>query len=680
MRKMHKGLLLMVLLVLFMPPAVRPLTAQTVYDHYLSPKEVEGRVQQLATKNAAHTRMTTLATTPGGRKVIMLEIGNETQVKKKKMPAVLVVANAEGDVPVSTLGALWLAEKILSDPKVYAERTWYIIPGLNPDAEMHYFAKPLFRDQRNDQPVNDDLDDATDEDGTNDLNGDGLITQMRVKDPAGTWVVVKNDPRMLRKADAVKGEKGIYKLYTEGLDDDGDGKYNEDGQGGVNVGINFPHLFRPHTAAGGLWPGATPEAFALMKFVAGHPEIAMTMFYGSTDFCRVPPKGGRRGSVDLNRIKIPKNLAEQFGADPNKYYSMNELIELIQPFAPPGMEIDESVISSFLGLGAMVNPLSDDLKYYKELSKEYKDYLKKKGMEKERLDPSPAKDGSPELWSYYQIGVPTFSMNFWTLPKPQEKKKNKNEGLTTEKIAKMDKEAFLALDNDTLNAYLKKMKAPAQFDAAKIKEMISGGQLTPQRMAEMVGKMSGEEKKDDDKGDPRLQALLAFGDAHPGWKCYVDWQPYHHPVLGDVEIGGEVPYAANTPPPQMIDSLLTGQIPWIFTLSGKLADLGIADTKVTPRGGGVYLLEVWLENKGYLPFPTAMGKKNRHVPPAVVQLKGDVDYLEGKDWTPVQSLEGKKVKKLSWLLRAGKSADVEILLTSPNAGGDRKQIKIGGAS
>ncbi len=655
------------------------LPAQTSFDKYLTPEEIGQQLQALAKAHADHARLTSLTATPGGRKIWLLEIGNEAKVNhKKRNPAILVVANPEGDVLLADLAALYLAGRVLADPGLYAHRTWYIIPGLNPDAEMRYFTRPLYRDQRDGKPVNDDLDEATDEDGYNDLDGDGYITRMRVKDPAGTWLPVKNEPLLLRKADAVKGEKGIYKLYSEGLDDDRDGKYNEDGPGGTNVGINFPHLFHPHTAAGGLWPGSATEAYALMQFVYQHPEIAMTMVYDATNFCLVPPKKGRKGSVDLKRIKVPKNMAEMFGADPDKYYTMKELIELVQPLAPPGMEITESDVASFLGLGAIVNPLDDDLKYYKALADRYKKYLKEKGMEKKRFDPAAAKDGSLELWSYYQLGVPTFTMDFWTLPKP-EKAKKKEDGLTTAKIAAMDKETFLNVNDDTLNAYLKKVKAPPQFDAGKIKGMIRGGQLTPKRMAEMVGKMS-EGKEEEGGGDPLDKALLAFGRTHPGWKGYVPWHPYHHPTLGDVEIGGRVPYAVNTPPPAMIDSLLSAQVPWIFTLSDSLASLGIAGTKVTPKGGGVYEMTVWLENKGYLPFPTAMGKKNERVPPAVVQVKGTVDFLEGKDWTPVASLGGKAVKKLTWLLHSDKPVSLDISLTSPNAGGDRKQIKIGGAS
>ncbi|MCD6200600.1 MAG: hypothetical protein J7K46_02195 [Bacteroidales bacterium] len=647
---------------------------QPAIKKYLTPDEINSRILDMARENTERAKVITMAKTPGGRSLQMLEIGKDLKAGKKN-PAVLVVANPEGDVPLSDLAVLYLAGYILDHQETLKDLNWYIIAGLNPDAEMHFFQKPLYRDQRNGKPHNDDMDDQVDEDGFNDLNGDGIITQMRVKDPAGVWLPVDGDQRLLRKADPVKGEKGMYKLYTEGLDDDGDGLYNEDGPGGTDVGINFPHLFRAHTAAGGLWPGSSGEAYALMKFVSEHPEIAMTMVYGSTNFCLVPPKKGRKGSVDMNRIKVPKDMAKMIGADPDKTYTMKELIELVQPMVPSGMEITESDIAGFLGLGAIVNPLDEDLKYYKELSDRYKDYLKEKGMNKERLDPAPAKDGSVELWSYYHVGVPTFSMDFWTLPKPEKKKKKKS-GLTAEQIGKMSKDDFLALDNDTLTVFLKEAGAPAQFGAEQIKGMVRAGQLTPEKIVTMLKQMP--RKKETGQGDPKMQALVVFSDKYLEGKGFVNWQPVKHPIFGDVEIGGAVPYADNTPPPRMIDSLLSAQVPWIFTLTGKLARLGISDTRVTPKGGGVYELNIWIENKGYLPFPTAMGKKNRHVPPAVVQLKGQVDFLEGRDWTPVQSLGGKAVKKLSWLIRADKSTILDVTLESPNAWGDRKQIKIGG--
>ena len=94
----------------------------------------------------------------------------------------------------------------------------------------------------------------------------------------------------------------------------------------------------------------------------------MTVSLGATNMCLQPPAGGRQGSFDANAVKIPEKIAAQFGADPTRTYSIKEIIEMVQPLVPPGFEITESMVASFLGLGAVVNPLEDDLKYYKEFS------------------------------------------------------------------------------------------------------------------------------------------------------------------------------------------------------------------------------------------------------------------------------------------------------------------------
>ena len=59
----------------------------------------------------------------------------------------------------------------------------------------------------------------------------------------------------MREGRSKKGEQGIYKLYTEGTDDDADGEYNEDGPGGTNVWIlTSLILFKHFTASGGSYP------------------------------------------------------------------------------------------------------------------------------------------------------------------------------------------------------------------------------------------------------------------------------------------------------------------------------------------------------------------------------------------------------------------------------------------
>ena len=346
---------------------------------------------------------------------LMLEIGNETTKKVKTKAAIFVMGNPDGTVPIATEASLKFAQSILDNKKT-EQYTWYIVPVLNPEALNRYFEKVKFEEARNLRPHNDDLDDATDEDGYDDLNGDGYITKMRVLDPMGMYVIDETDSLIMRKADLKKGEKGMYKLYTEGIDNDGDGLYNEDPKGGVNTGINFPHLFHTYKNTTGIWPGSEPAVYSIMEFMYQHPEIAATFTFGATDFCIQAPKGGRKGSANFNKIKIPKRFAKQFGADPDRNYTMKEIIDLVQPTMPSGMELTPSMVAGFLGLGAAVNPEKADLSFYNELNEQYKKFLEGQKINTERLSPKAAKDGSFELWSYYHLGIPTFSISPIIIP------------------------------------------------------------------------------------------------------------------------------------------------------------------------------------------------------------------------------------------------------------------------
>ena len=242
-------------------------TIDLTFDRYHSPDELNKILKDAADRFPKITKLHKIAATPSQREISILEIGNETGTAKKELPAVFVAANMQGTTPIASEAALYLVKSLLEDDSLIKDKTWYVLVCGNPDAAAHYFNKPLIQDPRNSNPYNDDMDDQEDEDGTDDLDGNGIITMMRVKSPEGSWIPVKGEPRLMKRADPSKGEQGLYKLYSEGLDNDGDGDYNEDGPGGVNIGINFPHLFEHHTITGGLWPGSEEESYSLIKFI-----------------------------------------------------------------------------------------------------------------------------------------------------------------------------------------------------------------------------------------------------------------------------------------------------------------------------------------------------------------------------------------------------------------------------
>ena len=409
----------LVLLLNFQSPA-----QQFRFDKYHTPAEISAQVNDFAKTQPGLVLAHTLAKSYKGTDYQIIEIGKETKSAKKKNPAVMVVANLEGTAPLASEGALFLIGELLKRPEQLEHLTWYVLACGNPDGADRFFQRPLIVDGRNFRPWNEDMDELTDEDGPEDLNGDGYITQMRVKDPEGAYIPDDKDPRLMKRADPAKGETGIYKLYPEGIDNDGDGQYNEDGPGGTNIGITFPFLYGFNQSGTGAWIGSEPEIYSLMQFVNTHPEIAMTMTYGSTNYCLAPIKGGRKSAMNLSAIKLPPRYAQMLNADPDKTYTLDEVKEMLKATVPPGTTVDDAMIAGMLDMGAVVNPIDADVKMYTSLADKYKKYLKEKGWIAKRVEPQREKDGTFEIWAYYQLGLPSFSMDFWALPKPKDSLKN----------------------------------------------------------------------------------------------------------------------------------------------------------------------------------------------------------------------------------------------------------------
>jgi hypothetical protein len=163
-------------------------------------------------------------------------------------------------------------------------RTIYARPMNNPDGSSvyHFTAQTLRSTVR---PHDSDGDGLLDEDAGEDLDGDGFIRQMRkfVGKGKGNTIKDPKDPkgRALRR---VRDNEGDYEVHSEGIDSDGDGRYNEDGIGGLDLHRNYPENWRPmreetgrgQTQAGaGEYPLSEPETRAVFLFLLTHPNVAI---------------------------------------------------------------------------------------------------------------------------------------------------------------------------------------------------------------------------------------------------------------------------------------------------------------------------------------------------------------------------------------------------------------------
>jgi hypothetical protein len=159
--------------------------------------------------------------------------------------------------------------------------SFYLLPMVNPDGRESWFAEAHnpHSSRTGIFPTDSDRDGLFDEDGPDDLDGDGQILQMRKHVPGeGTHNLDPNDPRIMLPVPANDiGRKGDWvMLGTEGIDNDGDGRTNEDGKGGYDMNRSWPAMWMPeHIQFGaGPYPLFWPETNCVARFLIDHPNVA----------------------------------------------------------------------------------------------------------------------------------------------------------------------------------------------------------------------------------------------------------------------------------------------------------------------------------------------------------------------------------------------------------------------
>jgi hypothetical protein len=165
--------------------------------------------------------------------------------------------------------------------KLVNERVFYLLPTVNPDGRDYFMHGPGGNTRSGHFPRDDDNDYQTDEDWATDLNGDGVISQIRKNVGMGNGTMRKSqaDPRILEGAPPGQGD--YITLGQEGIDRDGDGRIGEDGPGSYDGNRNWAADWQPEYIQGGAldYPFQLPESRAVNDFLMAHPNIAGVQSY-----------------------------------------------------------------------------------------------------------------------------------------------------------------------------------------------------------------------------------------------------------------------------------------------------------------------------------------------------------------------------------------------------------------
>lgn len=395
-------------------------TATVGLGQYATFAEAERKLNDLARANSDVIFLEKIGTSAGGRAIHAVRLAAKGAVPPEARPAIFVGANLVGYHNAGTQAALALIESLLAKKALLESRTFYVLPMLNPDAHDSYFAKVKWRNGLNGGKLDRDRDGVEGEDGPNDLNADGRISQMRIADPNGAYLPDPSDARVMKRVDPLKGEKGLYSLHSEGADDDRDGQFNEDAGGGVAPARNFAHAWADDDPESGPYPGSEPEARAVMDFLLARRNIAMAFVFGPANNLLATPKGvGPSLEIGQIRVTPTAGLAGPLGLEAGRSYSVDDAFQLLEKStlaqqATGGLTRES--IASLLGAGPATAPAAEDLRYYESLGADYKKALEKAGLDSKR-DGQQSPAGGLQNWLYYHYGAMVVELDIWGVAK-----------------------------------------------------------------------------------------------------------------------------------------------------------------------------------------------------------------------------------------------------------------------
>jgi len=138
--------------------------------------------------------------------------------------------------------------------------------------------------------------------------------------------------------------------------------------------------------------------------------------------------------------------------------------------------------------------------------------------------------------------------------------------------------------------------------------------------------------------------LLRWSDAHCDGKAHVEWQPFQHPQLGEVEIGGwdKMNYWRN-PPPQLREREAARFPAWMAQIALSLPKLEVLRTEVRSLGPQTWRVRFAVANSGYLPAYVSKRALERKVVRGVVfevHLPAGASLIQGRERIEGPQLEG----------------------------------------
>jgi hypothetical protein len=564
--------------------------------HYHTYDEVNVFLKKWAAEYPEIVELYSVGKSFEGRDIWQITITNKKTGRDTDKPAMFIEGNRHSGEVTAAECALWIADHIIrgygQDPaltQLVDTKAIYVRVKNNPDGSMLYL-NTAQSNRSTVRPYDDDGDGLLDEDPPEDLDGDGFILQVRKKvEPGkGTMIIDPDDPsgRLMKRATDGKGD---YIVSAEGVDNDGDGRVNEDGIGGLDLHRNYPENWRPMpgrdltgrgwTQGGaGEYPLSEPETRAVFTFLLEHPNVSV---------------------VQTMDTSVPMLL-----------------------HGPSTSRMSESMFP-------------EDMKIYQ--------YFDEKGK---TITGYP--NAGDTFWDYANLGrgdrdmrARAAEMGFQVPAEPQGR-------------------PLFGHSPDFGYLYY---GAVWYGD-----ELWNGGRL-----------------KDYD-GDGRVTELesLRFIDEELGGRYFKPWTKAHHPVLGEVEIGGLNPkFWRQNPPVELLEEWVRKEGMFNLLLAQSLPQVKVLSVGMKPvrKEADTYEIVAVFTNDGFLPTALKMADRVKIVRPDAVsvRLPAGAELVGARARQEIGHLQQNERKEVRWKIKVkpGTTGEAEVAIQSTRGGLARATVKIG---
>ncbi len=293
------------------------------YDHFYTYAEIDAFCAELASAYPDLCRVGSIGSSREGRAIQLLTLTDFVSGNADDRPAFVIHGGIHAHEPASAHAPLYTALQLLQDHEadgLLSRVTFYIVPRLSPDASEFCIATSTRVRSRTDFD-NRECNVIYPED----IDGNGLILEIRQQHPEGGLVADPEEPRLVvkRREDS---SGPFYRVFPEGLIHDWD-----DGdcilQGGMQSFIpstrelaggrtfdwnrNWPYNWRPEQIGAGDYPFSELELRHFADFLFAHHRIFAILGYhcGHASVIR-PPASGSRDDLDPDDDRLIEELAQ----------------------------------------------------------------------------------------------------------------------------------------------------------------------------------------------------------------------------------------------------------------------------------------------------------------------------------------------------------------------------------